>query len=245
MSVVTQENLGQLSAFNSAIKYIPEDSQVFFIDADDVYAHDYVELVMKSIGNRVADFTFCDVLYADSQSVRQFTTARKNSMPTQVFEKTSALTRSREYWIGKETSALSISEKALKMILPYPCEQEWKTRADDVLIFASSIIGLWKVYIPSVQVLYRVHESNNFYRKKLTDDDCARKNRNNKILFKWYCDKYLLNFKPGPFEIYNELKRLTGEQKNYLQLPSKYKIYRRVLRQFLIYKFTRKSEIKF
>jgi hypothetical protein len=57
----------------------------------------------------------------------------------------------------------------LAKLLPYPAERDWRSRADDVLVYGSSILLGRKFYIADKLVRYHVHE-NNLSREAMTDE---------------------------------------------------------------------------
>ncbi len=54
----------------------------------------------------------------------------------------------------------------LERILPLPFVDDWRTRADDCLIFGASLAGAGSIISPARWRSYRVHESNRYCRRK-------------------------------------------------------------------------------
>jgi glycosyltransferase involved in cell wall biosynthesis len=185
---IYKKNGGQLSCFHAALEFIQPDDAVFFLDSDDLYPHDYLEKVSDFITKETFDFIFVNpIKFSDSEKPLQSACLRPEK--SYLFSSTSALTRKMHCWIGAETSCLCISGSLLHSILPYPYEKDWIARADDVLIFGSSIIGARKLYIESLGIAYRVHASNNFVGRTITATERAIWRLRHERLFKWYSEK--------------------------------------------------------
>lgn len=158
--LVTKENGGQLSCFNTALSYI-EGELIFFLDSDDFYEKEYIEkTVQYSIANPICDFIFCKPCFVDNHGRQMSHTYR--SCPKEHYGYTSVITYLEELWIGAPTSCISMRRALLEKILPIPYEGEWITRADDCLIWGASIIGGYKCYIATPLVNYRIHGENYF-----------------------------------------------------------------------------------
>jgi len=151
IKIVSKKNGGQLSAFNEAQKYITGDI-VFFLDSDDIYKVDYIEKIVKLYqDNKDIDFIFCEIerFFIDGKKevIRKY--------PTNLdigFSIISTL-YSKE-WVGSPTSAVSMKTNLFNKILPIPFESDWITRADDCLIWGSSIFGAKKYYCAEPLILY-------------------------------------------------------------------------------------------
>jgi hypothetical protein len=51
----------------------------------------------------------------------------------------------------------------LEKILPLPFAEDWRTRADDCLVFGASLAGARKYHLAQPLVRYRVHNLNRFH----------------------------------------------------------------------------------
>jgi hypothetical protein len=51
--------------------------------------------------------------------------------------------------------------RLLEKILPLPFVDDWRTRADDCLVFGASLAGARKYYLAQPLVAYRVHDGNH------------------------------------------------------------------------------------
>jgi glycosyltransferase involved in cell wall biosynthesis len=201
-------NEGQLSVFNFAAESVDEEDWVFFLDADDVWAPEYLEIVMSAKNKWLKE---CDLIFTGIHSDKQ---RLDTPSPCETLEKqhcsdlgyTSAVTRAFYYWIGNVTSSISLSGKLLKQILPYPYESEWRVRADDCLIFGSSIVGARKGHIRLRPVYYRVHGQNNYAGG---DMDAGLKSTFRTLalerFFQWLCNRESLPLTPSTFLVQQEL----------------------------------------
>lgn len=193
LQVIRKANGGQLSCFNAALPYIGEDDLVFFIDADDVYPPNYVETVLDHY-HRGDDFIF--------SRAKTFATA-KNEAPVShckisndndvVIASSSSLTRFTRCWIGSPTSALVVSGRLFRTIFPYPHEQDWITRADDVVVFGASLLGFRKKFLSGVAIGYRIHGNNACYGKSISRQDVVDRELKLEKLFGHFCEKYRIS----------------------------------------------------
>ena len=136
---------------------------VFFLDADDRYRPDYVMRAM-SVFERHPTVDFLTV--ADQQTGP--TASPPSSLPTRDLGLSTLATLLDRKWIGGVTSSLSMRTALAKRILPCALESEWRTRADDVLVFGSSILGAHKYYLGEPLIEYRLHGRNYFAGQHFT-----------------------------------------------------------------------------
>ena len=82
-----------------------------------------------------------------------------------------------------------MSGSRYRQVFPCPLEPDWITRADDVIVYTSSLFGAEKLYIQSLGIAYRVHGKNRFFG--LPQQKTAQMSRNLKIerLFCWACQQ--------------------------------------------------------
>jgi len=59
LTPVFKENGGQLSTLNAAVNLVSQNSQIFLLDADDIYPPDYLQLTIEKCNNQHHDFTYC------------------------------------------------------------------------------------------------------------------------------------------------------------------------------------------
>lgn len=144
----------------------------FFLDADDVYESRYVEQALNTYNRHPScDFLFCgrrlfgiqDGLLLPFQKDRDF----GYSVLSTAYQHRS---------IGAATSCLSMRRPILNRILPLPFVDDWRVRADDCLVFGSSLAPAQKRYLAQPLVRYRVHE-RNYYHGKLADKSSTYRRR--------------------------------------------------------------------
>lgn len=229
LHALLQSNGGQLSTFNSALPMIDDNSQIFFLDADDIYPEDYLEQFQKIIGENYPDFTYCIPKSFTNDEISKVTTSLVGNHKPEVFYKSSALVRSRSVWIGNQTSCLSISSILYKKIFPYPIPQDFVTKADAVIVHAASILGSKKIFIPSLQIGYRTHLENFYFGKTISKEESRIFSLAVDRLFKWYCTQYSIELHPSISEFYAELKMLSDKQKDALKIPGNLTILKRLI----------------
>jgi glycosyltransferase involved in cell wall biosynthesis len=185
---INRKNGGQLSCFNAAVEYIEVDDHIFFMDSDDILPHDYLEQILPFITNEKVDFAFVNsVPFKDGE--RPLQSACIAPAKTFTFSSTSALTRMVRSYIGAPTSCICMKGSLCHALLPYPFEEDWITRADDVLIYGASIIGAHKLYVESLGISYRIHSANNFTGRNISPNECADWRLRHERLFTWYSRK--------------------------------------------------------
>jgi hypothetical protein len=95
----------------------------------------------------------------------------------------------RRTWVGMPTSCLSMRADCARRVLPYPFESTWITRADDVLIFGTSLVAAHKYHVHEPLVEYRVHGNNNFSGRKLSAPEKLRYWLRVNQLITWFVER--------------------------------------------------------
>lgn len=226
-----KNNEGQFTSFNAALPLIPNDSQVFLLDGDDIYPKDYLSLVLKQIKKDCWDFAFCEQQQFSKKSLPPDSALINDNKPY-FFSSTSALTRSRGCWIGNPTSCLSLSSDLYKKIFPYPYTQDKSFWADNLMIYASSILGAKKIHLPGIGIGWRTHDGNDS-KKSYTPEDVAIREQAITRAFKWYCAKYSIPRYPAIPEFFSEYKNLSSYWQRRLDLPNSYRMLNRLIRDSL------------
>lgn len=231
---LAKKNGGQVSTLNFSKNLIPENSQVFLLDADDLYPADYLENVLKAVEFKPWDFAFCEHHIFDGDNTFPLNSTKFSNESSVLFNSTSAITRSRQCWIGNLTSTLSVSGEVFRKIFPYPYEKYETLYADDILIFATSLLGYSKIYLPSIYINWRSHDENNS-KKDYTDIQIQDRKLSITRLFEFYCNKYQIDRYPSFAQLTIELQLLNSEWKKKLGLPNKFKIFNKLFRQKIFY----------
>ncbi len=157
--VLTKSNEGQLSAFNRGTA-VNQSDVVMFLDADDLYDPRYLEQAMQVFeSHRQCDFLFT--------ALRQFDDPPPEISSNQVQDWgcSVALALFCRTWIGAPTSCLALRRELLEQILPIPYLEDWRTRADDCLIYGASLLGGHKYSLDLPLIRYRCHGANAFARR--------------------------------------------------------------------------------
>jgi len=157
VQVVAKQNQGQLSCFNEGFARATGDV-VFFLDSDDAYEPNYVEQVL-AVYDRDQD---CDFVFCADRKFGQRTGVNLAADHDLDLGYSVVLTAYLREWIGGPTSCISMRRGILQKILPLPFVDDWRTRADDCLVFGASLAGARKHYLAKPLVRYRVHGDNNF-----------------------------------------------------------------------------------
>jgi len=223
VKLIAKENGGQLSGFNAAVNLITSGDRVFFLDADDVYPPDYLELILGKLAFNPADFTYCkDYLFTSSRS--PLITAIGNSDAAEIVPVTSALSRAASCWFGGPTSCITVSGSLFNKIFPCPFESDWKSRADDVIVYASSIIGSQKLYLPALNIGYRTHLNNSYLNRTISAEEKDQRQAALKQLFHWYGSKFLMQVHPSLYETLSEFFSLNNAQRKRHAVPNLIKL---------------------
>jgi glycosyltransferase involved in cell wall biosynthesis len=166
LKVVRREvNAGQLAAFETGIMQSSGDI-IFFLDADDVYSSDYLGLALDVYQKTPeCDFLFCNYeRFCDSSPPQALCRGTANVPNPAVTDLglTVVRTLERKAFIGGPTSCLSMRRGLAMRFFPIPFHGDWRTRADDCLVFGASLAGARKFRIESKLVGYRIHGNNAF-----------------------------------------------------------------------------------
>ncbi|MEL7241323.1 MAG: glycosyltransferase family 2 protein [Cyanobacteria bacterium J06573_2] len=163
-SVLKEKNQGQLSSFNEGFLAATGDI-IFFLDADDIYEREYLENALNFYQRyQECDFLFCAY---EKFGVAEGVFQEYNFDVDLGYSVIKTLCVGE--WIGSITSTLSIRREVLQKVLPIPYTEDYRVRADDCLIWGSSVVGAKKFYMSRSSVMYRIHKNNNFYNDKSLD----------------------------------------------------------------------------
>lgn len=192
INIISKKNAGQLSAFNEITSYISGEI-VCFLDSDDLYKENYIEKIVEIYKlNTDIDFVFSALerIYNDGRSE---IVKRMQSSQSVGFSVLGCLIY--KDWVGSETSAVSMRASLVNNILPIPFESDWITRADDCLIWSSSIAGAKKYYFVEPLVVYRVHDGNGSFNTDPDSDYLLNYKRQKAMykLFTYFTKKYEFN----------------------------------------------------
>jgi glycosyltransferase involved in cell wall biosynthesis len=176
--LVLKSNGGQLSCFAEGVARATGDI-VFFLDADDVYEPDYVAQVMAHYAAH-PECDFVMVAHRKFGAVERLDVDGKGDRDLG-YSILAALHARR--WIGAPTSCLSMRRRVLATLFPLDLAEDWRTRADDCLVFGASVVGARKWRLDRPLVRYRIHDAN-WYQGKAPSavSDYRRKIAVNRLL---------------------------------------------------------------
>ena len=164
VKVISKPNEGQLSCFNAGYSASNGDL-IFFLDADDAYKKNYLECALALYkGCKECDFAWC-AIERFGRNCGVLHTNEGYCKKTGDVGYSVASTLFMQKWVGGPTSSISMKRHVLDKILPIPFLQEWQTRADDCLVFGSSLVGARKYYLAKPLVNLRTHNENSHFGK--------------------------------------------------------------------------------
>ena len=197
LEIISKPNGGQLSCFNAAVPFIRPSDLVSMLDSDDVYPPDYLACLLEEVSKKAADFYFCEPAEFTDGRCRLDSTKVAATSENFTWETSSFSTRLWGLWVGSVTSCVSLTGKLYLELLPYPFEQEWRTRADDILVWGAGLSGASKHHLPNLRVGYRIHPNNAFARKVFPEAYEIRRAVQVDRLFNHYCDRFLISRRPA------------------------------------------------
>ena len=162
--LIEKENGGQLSCFNVALPHVRGDI-VSFLDADDLHEPEHNERIAAAFmrwGGVQLVYSAHRWFEGQDLLVRPFSRDMVIG-PRQLL----ALGGGGHY-IRECTSCLNLRRSALERLLPYRAEKEWKTRADDILVYGAQYLGFETACLESVLMRYRVHGANAFAGRRFS-----------------------------------------------------------------------------
>lgn len=155
--IVSQEQSGQLSCIQRAVDMASGDI-VLLLDSDDCQCPD----LHASVQSAFRSHPRIDFVSVDHEKFGPCAKGGHRKKTTRDLGVSALASIFFRHWVGAPTSCLAMRSSLLDSILPYPHESCWTTRADDVLVLASSIVGAQKYHLGEQLVRYRVHDKNHF-----------------------------------------------------------------------------------
>lgn len=134
---------------------------VAFLDADDRFMPHHLAAAAAQVASEPrADFIIASQVNFEND--RRFVAKGAAVNIDYGYTTLSGLTRD---WIGAATSCLIVRRSSLKFLEDLPAEaiNEWRLRADDVVIFGAGVGGARKLKIGRPSVEYRIHGQNGFH----------------------------------------------------------------------------------
>jgi glycosyltransferase involved in cell wall biosynthesis len=167
LRMLRQRNGGQLSALVLGLEHCTGDI-VFFLDADDKYDKDHINRVqMAFLAHPDVDFIFTGYQrFGDSEGVVQYA-------PEDVNLGYSVITTMLNFtYVGSVTSTIAIRRNIILLLLPTMRQvaPHWRIRADDCLVYGTSLVCSKKYFLASPTVLYRIHGQNKLFGREESRD---------------------------------------------------------------------------
>ncbi|GAB3380074.1 glycosyltransferase family 2 protein [Lysobacter fragariae] len=162
VTLLCAPNGGQLAAFQRGIALVSPDVDVIcFLDSDDRWQPDYLARV-GAVYDRRPEVGF---IYSDMRWFGQRERVVGLGDAPIDLGYTAISTYAATAWYGAPTSALSMRSEWARLSLQLPDEiiRTWKLSADNALVYGASILGARKLYLPTGQVDYRIHDSNGWW----------------------------------------------------------------------------------
>lgn len=184
--VLTQENLGQLAAFDAGCNAASGDI-VCFLDADDLWEPDYLSALEALYGRKSAP----DMVLSN---LRQFGDA-EGIWHRRAQDEDLGLNVLAAWFLRMipqaPTSSISMRRSlALRVLdLPQSFGADWRTRADDLLILGADIFGARTLALAQPHVRYRVHDANTWAKRPPSKLDSARYLLRVYTLADWYAGR--------------------------------------------------------
>jgi glycosyltransferase involved in cell wall biosynthesis len=157
------KNGGQLVAFQRGLAATEADV-ICFLDADDRWGPGYLSKLGEVYDARAdIGFIHSDIaLFGNEIRI-------KGEGPSPIDHGYTALaTYALAHWYGSPTSALSLRLADARTCLDVPVEmsRSWRLCADAVLVHASGLMGVRKLYLPTGEVGYRIHGNNGWWSQR-------------------------------------------------------------------------------
>lgn len=155
-------NGGQLRALEDGVLET-SGNWVFFLDADDYFSSEWVSAVREvTLEAPATDFVYSRPRRVDGCASSSTAFALQVQTPALWCDMGYTLIRTYATgrFVGSPTSGLCLSRRILDQLFPARWHDDFRTRADDWLVFGASLLGARKVLVKGDYVAYRQHGRN-------------------------------------------------------------------------------------
>lgn len=204
VEIHAQNNAGQLSAFANGAARCASEDLIAFLDADDVWETGHLDAVCSVFAERPSvDFVYTNMRYFGSRDGLYHASDRSRDDGISTIQTCYA-----PIWRGSPTSAIVMrSELALRVLdVTNEMLRDWRTRADDCLVFGADLLGAHKFYLGQPLARYRAHNGNVWLGQKIEPHEEMRYRLRKIRLLAFYRSKACLN-PAGSAEHLAHLKR--------------------------------------
>ncbi len=158
LKIISQPNGGQLAAIRTAITAASGD-WLFFMDADDLWKPDHLKIAAAAIQENPSSS-----VYYSGHEETQGPPLFRSKWPAGPAGPFTALVSATGVRIGTITSTVGLRSDIAAQVaeLPLWVNQDWRIRADDVLLYLAAYAGAIFYHSREATVRYRIHDSNAF-----------------------------------------------------------------------------------
>jgi len=93
-----------------------------------------------------------------------------------------------------------------------------------VIVYASSVIGVHKLYLPSLHIGYRTHPNNSYLNRQISLEEKNRRERALYQLFDWYASRFATQIHPTLIQTLLEFISLSKIQRKRHAVPNPIKL---------------------
>ncbi len=158
LRIIETPNRGHASALKFALENVTSKI-VFFLDSDDIWEPDHIEVMLPGFDRRDIDFVFCDLKVFGQREHH----VKYHDGPLDLGI-TAVSTWLQPNWYGAPTSAIAMRTALARMCLDLPQHfvDMFRSGGDNPLVYGASVLGAAKVYRQTGTVRYRLHGNNDW-----------------------------------------------------------------------------------
>jgi glycosyltransferase involved in cell wall biosynthesis len=177
-------NAGQLGAFAAGVAECRRSDLVAFLDADDAWDPGYLEAVCTAFeSNPSIDFVYTNLRFFGARDGLYHPSMESRDDGISTIQ-----TCYYPIWRGSPTSAIVMRRNLAERLLEVSPDmiRDWRTRADDCLVYGADLMGAHKFYLGEPLARYRAHQGNVWLGQALSANDQMRHRLRTFRLFAFY-----------------------------------------------------------